>query len=135
MTGEQSVRGSTLDAEIEREGSGLSELGSSPLGSFQSLPSSQDSEKDKMTTYVLPHREMKVVQFEDTLSEEDRRNFYLIYESLLMEGKAGNFTDLTLGMVLSEKPLAWFWVMHGRLKHLIISSETFKEKKKAEYDA
>ena len=25
--------------------------------------------------------------------------------------------------------------MHGRLKHLIISSETFKEKKKAEYAA
>ena len=39
-------------------------------------------------------------------------------------------TDLTLGMVLAEKPQAWLQVMHGRLKHLIISSETFKEKKK-----
>ena len=46
---------------------------------------------------------MKVVQFEDTLSEEDHRNFNLIYESLLIEGKAGNLTDLTLGMVSAEK--------------------------------
>ena len=134
-TGKQFIRGSTPDGEIERGGSGLSELGSSPLGSFQSLPSSQGSEKDKMITYVPPLREMKVLQFEDTLSEEDHRNFNLIYESLLMGGKAGNLTDLTLGMVLAEKPLAWLQVMHGRLKHLIISSETFKEKKKAEYDA
>ena len=42
---------------------------------------------------------------------------------------------LTIGMVLAEKPPAWFQVMHGRLKHLIISSETFQKKKKAEYDA
>ena len=38
-------------------------------------------------------------------------------------------------MVLAEKPLAWLQVMHGRLKHLIISSETFQKKKKAEYNA
>ena len=135
MTGEEPVRGSTPDREIERGESGLSELGSSPLGSFQSLPSSQGSEKDKMITYVPPLREMKVLQFEDTLSEEDHRNFNLIYESLLMEGKAGNLTDLTMGMVLAEKPLAWLQVMHGRLKDPVVSSETFKEKKKAGYDA
>ena len=133
--GEESVRGSTPDREIEGGGSGLSELGSSPLGSFQSLPSSQGSEKDKMIPYVPPMEEVKVLKFEDSLSEEDYRNFNLIYESLLMEGKAGNLTDLTLGMVLAEKPLAWLQVMHGRLKHLIISSETFQKKKKAEYDA
>ena len=87
-----------------------------------------------MISYVPPLEEVKVLQFEDTLSEEDHRNFNLIYESLLLEGKAANLTDLTLGMVLAEKPLAWFRVMHERLKHLIISSETFKEKKEAEYD-
>ena len=54
---------------------------------------------------------------------------------MLLEGKAGNLTDLTLGMVLAEKPLVWLQVMHGRMKHLIISSEMFKEKKKAEYNA
>ena len=52
----------------------------------------------------------------------------------MLEGKAGNLMDLTLGMVLAEKPLAWLEFMHGRLKHLIISSEMFKEKKKAEYN-
>ena len=65
---------------------------------------------------------MKILQFEDTLSEEDHRNFNLIYESLLLEGKVGNLTDLTLGMVLAEKPPTWLQVMQERLKHLIISS-------------
>ena len=134
MTGEGSVMGSTLDREIERGGSGLSELGRSSLGSFQLLPSSQGSEKDKMITYVPP-LEMKILKFEDTLSEVDHRNFNLIYESLLMEGKEGNLTNLILGMVLAEKSQAWLQVMHGRLKHLILSSDTFNEKKKAEYDA
>ena len=101
MPGEKAMRESTPDRELERGGSGLSELGSSPLGSFQSLLSSQRSEKDKMITYAPTLRGMKVLQFEDTLSEEDCRNFNLIYESFLMEGKAGNLTDLTLGMVLA----------------------------------
>ena len=130
MTGEGSLRGSTPDREIESRGLGLSELGSSPLGSFQSLPSSQGSEKE-MITYVPTLEEMKILKFEDTLSEENHRNFNLIYESLLMEGKAGNLTDLTLGMVLAEKPPAWLQVMHGRLKHLIISFDTFKAKKES----
>ena len=67
VTGEGSMRGSTPDEEIERGGSGLSELGSSPLGSFQSLPSSQGSEKDEMITYVPPLEEMTILKFEDTL--------------------------------------------------------------------
>ena len=46
----------------------------------------------------------------------------------------GNLTDLTLGMVLAEKPPDLLQVMHRRLKHLIISSETI-QKKKAEYNA
>ena len=54
---------------------------------------------------------------------------------MLLEGKAGNLTELTLGMVLAEKPPTWLQVMHERLKHLIISSESFKEKKKAKYNA
>ena len=69
------------------------------------------------------------------MAEEDHRNFNLIYESLLLEGRARNLTDLTLGIVLAEKPPTWLQVMHERLKHLIISSEKFKEKKKAQYNA
>ena len=68
------------------------------------------------------------------LSEENCKNFDLIYNSLLLEGQVGNLTDLTLGMVLAEKPLTWLQVMHERLKHLTVSSEKFKEKKKAEYN-
>ena len=64
----------------------------------------------------------------------DHRSFNLTYESLLLDGKAGSLSDLTVGMVLVEKPPAWLPVMHGRLKHLIISSEVFQKKKKAEYD-
>ena len=45
MTGEELVRKATPEREIEKEGSGFSELGSSPLGSFQSLHSTQSSEK------------------------------------------------------------------------------------------
>ena len=40
-----------------------------------------------------------------------------------------------VGMVSAEKPPAWLYVMHGRLKHLIISSEVFQKKKKAECNA
>ena len=88
-----------------------------------------------MIPYVPPSEEVIVLQFEDTLSEVDHRNFNLIYESLLLARKAGNLIDLMLGVVLAEKPPTWLQVMHGRLKHLTISSETFKKKKKAEYDA
>ena len=108
---------------------------SSLLGSFQSLHSSQSSGKDKMIPYVPPLEEVRVLQFEDSISKIDCRNFNLIYESLLLEGKAGNLTNLMLGMVLAEKPPAWLQVMHGKLKHLIISFELFQNKKKAEYNA
>ena len=54
---------------------------------------------------------------------------------LLLEGKAWNLTDITVRMVLAEKPPAWLPVMHGRLKHLIINSEAFQKKKKPGYHA
>ena len=47
--------------------------------------------------------------------------------------KAGNLTNLTLEMVLAGKPPAWLSVMYERLKHLLIDSKTFREKKKAVY--
>ena len=60
MTGEEFVRVATPDKEMGKEGSGLSELASSPLGSFQSIPSSQSSEGDKMI-YVPPLGEVKIL--------------------------------------------------------------------------
>ena len=68
----------------------LSELGSSPTGSFQSLQSSQSSEGGSDMSIIPLVGGTKVLKFEDTLAEDDCRNFKLIYESLLLEGRAGN---------------------------------------------
>ena len=106
----------------------MSELGSSPTGSFQSLQSSQNSEGGCGTSIIPPVGGTRVLKFEDTLSEDDCRNFKLIYESLLLEGRAGNLTNLTLELVLAKKPPTWLPVMYERLKHLIINVDTFREK-------
>ena len=136
MTGKEINRVMTLSKEKGEKELSLSELGSSPIGSFQLLQSSQSSEGNKMIPYVPPLDEVRILWFEDTLSEEDHKNFNLIYESLLLEGRAGNLTAwLHWGMVLAEKLPTWLQVMHERLKHLIISSEKFKEKKKAKHVA
>ena len=44
--------------------------------------------------------------------------------------KQGNLTKSTLEVVLAQKPPAWLQVIYERLKHLVISSETFQKKKK-----
>ena len=61
MTDEEFVRVTKPDKEMGKEGSGLSELGSSPLGSFQSLPSSQSCKGDKLISYVPPLGEVKIL--------------------------------------------------------------------------
>ena len=111
----------------------LSELGSSPAGSFQSLQSSQSSEGGSSTSIILLVGGTRVLKFEDILSKDDHRNFKLIYESLLLQGRAGNLTNLTLEMVLAGKPLTWLPVMYERLKHLLINSDTFRDKKRNIY--
>ena len=73
---------------------------------------------------------MKILKFKDTLADEDYRQFRVIYDSLLLEGKVGNLTKSTLEIVLAQKPPAWLQVICERLKHFIISSETFQNKKK-----
>ena len=57
-----------------------------------------------MIPYVSPIGKVRVLKFEDPLSEEDGRSFNIIYESLLLEGRAGNLTDLTMGMVWQKTP-------------------------------
>ena len=134
MTGDEITSGSLPVREVREDRPELGELSSSPLGSFQSLQSSQSSDNDKMILYVSPLEEVKILWYEDTLSEMDCRSLNLIYGSLLLEGKGGNLMDLTVGMVLAGKPPAWLQVMHGRLKYLIVSSEVFQKKKKDEYN-
>ena len=112
---------------------------SSPVGSFQLLYSSQSSEEGlkevKMIPYVSPPQTTETMHYKDTLSDENCFQFNLIFESLLIEGKAGNLTDFAIGMVLAGKPLAWLPVNCERLKHLIISSEAFQKKKRIKYNA
>ena len=61
MTGEETVRITTPDREIGKEGSGLNEFGSSPLGGFKLIQSSQSSEIDKMIPYEPPLGEVKIL--------------------------------------------------------------------------
>ena len=61
MTGEEIVRVVTPSKGKGEEKLGLSELGSSPLGSFQSPDSSQSSEKDRMIPYVSPLEKVRVL--------------------------------------------------------------------------
>ena len=68
----------------------LSEFRSSPPGSFHSLQSSQSGEGGSGTSITPLVGGTRVLKFKDTLSEDDCRNFKLIYESLLLEGRAGN---------------------------------------------
>ena len=100
------------------------------VGSFPSLSSGQSSEGEEENPVVSSANKVKILQFEDTLSKEDCRHFNIIYESLLLEGRAGNLTKLTLEVVLAQKPPTWLQVMYERLKHLIISSETFQNKRR-----
>ena len=81
-----------------------------------------------MTLLSLQQIKLNYLRFEGTLSKEDCRQFKIIYESLLLEGRAGNLTKSTLEVVLAQKPPTWLQVTHERLKHLVISSETFQNK-------
>ena len=103
------------------------------MGSFTSPSSGQSSEGEEENPVVSSTSKVRILQFEDTLSEEDCKHFNIIYESLLLEGGAGNLTKLTLEVVLAQKPPTWLQVMYERLKHLIISSETFQNKMRTGY--
>ena len=81
-------------------------------------------EEEKVHDTAMADR-VKILKFEDTLADEDYRQFKIIYDSLLLEGKAGNLTQSTLEVVLAQKPPAWLQVIYERLKHFVISSETF----------
>ena len=94
LTGNELPGGSKPVSEVgENEMIPMEDAISPPLGSFQSLHSSQSSEegmeRTKMIPYVPPLNETRVLQFEDTLSGKDCRSFNLIYESLLLEERWG----------------------------------------------
>ena len=116
-----------LESEVSisrKDNQSASNLESS-MGSFLSLNSEQSSEREENDPIISMTSQVKISKFEDTLAEESCRQFEIIYESLLLEGKAGNLTKSMLQVVLAQKPPAWVQVIHERLKYLIISSETF----------
>ena len=82
------------------------------MGSFLSLSSEQNSEGEENDPIVPMTSGVKILRFEDTLSEEDSKQFKIIYESLLFEGRAGNLTKSTLEVVLAQKPPTKLQVMH-----------------------
>ena len=106
LEGEGSPEKLIMDEKIQEREQEINGVGSSLGGSFPSLSSSQSCGDNKIIPYVSPIGKVRVLKFEGTLSEEDCRGFNLIYESLLLEGRVGNLTDLTMGMVLVENPPA-----------------------------
>ena len=86
----------------------------SPTESFLSLNSEQSSEGEGNDPIVSTTSRVKILKFEDTLPEENCRQFELIYESLLLEGKLGNLTKSTLEVVLAQKCPTWLQVIHER---------------------
>ena len=107
----------------------LSNNSESPVGSFLSIESEQSSEEKADVHDTSITDQVKILKFEDTLADEDYRQFRIIYDSLLLKGKVGNLTKSTLEVVLAQKPPTWLQVIYERLKHLVISSETFQQKK------
>ena len=91
----------------------------SPMGSFLSIESEQSSEKEEDKYITSMTNGVKVLKFEDTLADEEYRQFKIIYGSLLLGGKAGNLTKSMLEIVLAQKPPAWLQVIYERLKHLL----------------
>ena len=79
----------------------------SPMGSFLSIDSEQSSKKEEDAYVTSMTNQMKILKFEDTLADEDYRQFRVIYDSLLLVGKLGNLTKSTLELVLAQKPPAW----------------------------
>ena len=76
----------------------------SPVGSFLSIKSEQSSEEEEKVHDTIMANKVKILKFEDTLAEEDYRQFKIIYDSSLLEGQVGNLTKTTLEVVLAQKP-------------------------------
>ena len=135
MTDIITIEDNNLESEVPifRQDSQLSDNLELPMGSFLSLNSEQSNEREEGESITSTTDQVKILKFKDTLTDKDHRQFEIIYESLLLKGKVGNLTKSRLEVVLAQKPPAWLQVIYERLKHLIISSETFQNKRKRGY--
>ena len=132
MTDIITTEGNNLESEIPifRQDNQLADNLDLPMESFLSLNSEQSNEREEGESIASTTNWVKILKFEDTLTDKDHRQFEIIYESLLLEGKVGNLTKSALEVVLAQKPPAWLQVIHERLKHLIISLHMFWNKRK-----
>ena len=80
------------ETSIARQDSQLSNNLESPMGSFLSIDSEQSSKREENASVTSMANRVKILKFEDTLADEDYRQFRIIYGSLLLEGKVGNLT-------------------------------------------
>ena len=101
MTDIITIEGNNLESKVPifRQESQLSDSLELPMGSFLSLNSEQSSEREEGESITSTTDRVKILKFEDTLTDEDHRQFEIMYESLLLEGKAGNLTKSTLEVV------------------------------------
>ena len=118
------------DKKVDNLDSQSSFDSNSLIGSFLSIESGQSNEEEEKESDSAILGKVKILKFEDTLTNEDSKQFKIIYDSLLLEGKAGILTESTLEVVLAQKPPTWLQVIHERLKHLVINSETVLKGKK-----
>ena len=112
------------DSIVEPESPLLSNS-KSTVGSFLSIESEPSSEGEEKVHDTTMANKVKILKFEDTLADEDHKQFKIIYDSLLLEGQAGNLTKTTIEVILAQKPPTWLQVIYERLKHLVVSSKTF----------
>ena len=128
MTDITTIEGNNLESEVSifRQDSQLSNNLELPMGSFLSLNSEQSSEREEGESITYMTNRVKILKFEDSLTDEDHRQFEIMYESLLLEGKAGNLTKSTLEVVLAQKPPAWLQVIHERLKTSLLAQKHFE---------
>ena len=135
MTDIITITGNNLESEIPifRQDNQLPDNFDLPMESFLSLNSEQSNEREEGESITSTTNWVKILKFEDVLTDEDHRQFEIRYESLLLDGKVGNLTKSTLEVVLAQKPPAWLQVIHERLKLLIISLEFFPDRRKGGY--
>ena len=70
---------------IVRQDSQLLNNSESPMGSFLSIDSEQSSKEKEDVHDTSMTIQVKILKFEDTLADEDYRQFRIIYDSLLLE--------------------------------------------------
>ena len=107
MTDTKTNEGRKVESEtsIARQDSQLSKNLELPIGSFLSIDSEQSNGREENASVTSMANRVKILKFEDTLADEDYRQFTIIYDSLLLEGKAGNLTKATLEVVLAQNLL------------------------------